>query len=96
MSKPAPALAPAIRKRMAALNRGRGFVPVKGLPVVDYSTEELEIAYRPSRRHLGVPVPQVRAGHLLGRMREPGDIHCRTEVEDGDERLRQGFAKGET
>ena len=121
-------LAPVIRRWMDALNRGRGFVLVKGFPVFDYTTQDLEIAYWALGRHMGDPVPQNRAGDHLGHVRDTGELATTPKVrlykttkrqdedfdepekkrhllrlwltarefEDGDERLRKGFANAES
>jgi hypothetical protein len=86
-----PVLALAIRGWMDALNRGRGFVLVKGFPVFDYSTADLEIAYWALGRHMGDPVPQNRAGDLLGHVRDTGEIVTNPKVRLYKTTKRQDF-----
>ena len=84
-------LTPAIRRWMDALNHGRGFVLVKGFPVFDYTTEDLEIAYWALGRHMGDPVPQNRAGDLLGHVRDTGEIATNPKVRLYKTTKRQDF-----
>ena len=86
-----PVLTPSIRKWMNALNHGRGFVLVKGFPVFDYATADLEIAYWGLGRHMGDPVPQNRAGDLLGHVRDTGEIATNPKVRLYKTTRRQDF-----
>jgi hypothetical protein len=86
-----PSLAPVIRGWMKSLNRGRGFVLVKGFPVFDYTTQDLEIAYWGLGRHMGDPVPQNRAGDLLGHVRDTGEIKTNPKVRLYKTTKRQDF-----
>lgn len=86
-----PLLRPAIRGWMDALNRGRGFVLVKGFPVFDYDARDLEYAYWALGRHMGDPVPQNRAGDLLGHVRDTGEITTNPKVRLYKTTKRQDF-----
>lgn len=86
-----PLLKPVIRGWMDALNRGRGFVLVKGFPVFDYTTEELELGYWTLGRHMGDAVPQNRAGDLLGHVRDTGEIATNPKVRLYKTTKRQDF-----
>ena len=86
-----PALRPAIRQWMEALNHGRGFVLVKGFPVFNYKAEDLEIAYWAIGRYMGDPVPQNRAGDLLGHVRDTGEIATNPKVRLYKTTKRQDF-----
>lgn len=56
-----------------ALDDGRGFVLVKGVPVQELSEADVELAYWILGLHLGSPVPQNKKGDLLGHVRDEGD-----------------------
>ena len=86
-----PVLTPAIRGWMDALNRGRGFVLVKGFPVFEHSTQDLEIAYWALGRNMGDPVPQNRGGDLLGHVRDTGEIASNPKVRLYKTTKRQDF-----
>src|ERR1041384_2702699 len=51
-------LTPAVRRWRETLERGRGFVLVRGLPVDRMDQEEAALAYWVLGLHLGTPVPQ--------------------------------------
>lgn len=86
-----PVLAPSITRWMEALNRGRGFVLLKGFPVFEHSTEELEIAYWGLGRHMGEAVQQNRADDLLGHVRDTGEIRTNPKVRLYKTTKRQDF-----
>lgn len=88
---PLPILAPAIRNWMEALNHGRGFVLVKGIPVFDHSQQDVEIAYWAIGRHMGDPSPQNRQGDLLGHVRDTGEIATNPRVRLYKTTKRQDF-----
>lgn len=52
------------------LLEGRGFSYVRGIPVSDMSLEDIAIAYFGLGHHLGKPVSQNAAGHLLGHVKD--------------------------
>ena len=54
------------------LERGRGFVLVRGLPIDRLSPEDATLASWALGLHLGRPVPQNRAGELLTDIRDTG------------------------
>lgn len=54
------------------LDRGRGFLLVRGLPVTEYSEHEASVIFWGIGQHLGIPVPQNGAGDLLGHVRDEG------------------------
>ena len=57
---------------LAALEGGRGFVLLRGLPVARWSEAEVRIALWGLGTHLGRPVGQDRAGSLLHDVRDTG------------------------
>ena len=69
---PLPTLAAVIEGWVDELDAGRGFVWVRGLPVERYSEEEASIIYWGIGQHMGLPVSQNAAGHLLGHVRDTG------------------------
>jgi len=69
---PLPSLAPVIDRWADELDAGRGFVLVRGLPVVALDEPDVEAAYVALGLHLGVPVSQNADGDLLGHVRDDG------------------------
>ena len=69
---PLPKLEPVIAGWMHALDRGRGFVLVRGLPVQRYGEADAALAYWGLGLHMGSPVSQNAAGDLLGNVRDTG------------------------
>jgi hypothetical protein len=66
------ALAAPLAGWLDRLDRGLGFVLVRGLPVDRWTREEAAAAYWLIGRHLGDPVPQNAAGELLVDVRDAG------------------------
>lgn len=69
---PLEALRPALADWLGRLERGLGFVLVRGFPVRDWSRQDAAIAYWLIGRHLGEPVPQNAAGEVLVDVRDTG------------------------
>jgi alpha-ketoglutarate-dependent taurine dioxygenase len=69
---PLVVLRPALADWLERLERGLGFVLVRGFPVRDWSKQDAAIAYWIIGRHLGEPVPQNPAGELLVDVRDTG------------------------
>lgn len=69
---PLPTLGPRIRSWLAELDRGRGFVLVKGFPVGEHSKEECAAIYWGIGLHMGRAVSQNTDGDLLGHIRDTG------------------------
>lgn len=69
---PLPRLQPAIARWMSDLDRGRGFVLVRGVPVWRYTEAEAAIVYWGLGLHMGTAVSQNAAGDLLGHVRDTG------------------------
>jgi len=88
---PLPVLTPALDAWLATLQRGRGFVNVKGLPVDRYATEDLEWMYWGLGLHLGTAVSQNAAGDLLGHVRDTGADPRDTSVRLYKTRVELGF-----
>jgi hypothetical protein len=67
---------PALENRVAAwsstLDRGRGFVMVRGFPIDDLTPAQVELAYLGLGLQLGTPVGQDAKGNLLGHVRDEG------------------------
>jgi hypothetical protein len=73
------------------LDRGRGFVLVRGVPVDGLGEEGSAIAYVILGVHLGVPVSQNAAGDLLGHVRDDGSDPDDPTVRRYRTRLAQPF-----
>lgn len=69
---PLPGLAPRLAAIAREITDGRGFVLLRGLPVADWGRERAAWAYYGIGLHLGDPVPQNAAGHLLGHVKDLG------------------------
>ena len=69
---PLPVLGPAVERWLATLQRGRGFVNVKGLPVDRHPDEDLAWMVWGLGLHMGSAVSQNAAGDLLGHVRDTG------------------------
>ena len=61
-----------------ALENGRGFVVLRGLPVERYSEADIETMYYGIGLHMGVPVRQNPRGDLLGVVMNVGDVTKKT------------------
>lgn len=70
---PLPELAAALGSWRDELDRGRGFVLLRGLPVHRWSPDEVKIAYWVLGQHLGRPGAQNPEGDLLGDVRDAGE-----------------------
>mmetsp|Transcript_23786 Transcript_23786/g.39117 ORF Transcript_23786/g.39117 Transcript_23786/m.39117 type:complete len:472 (+) Transcript_23786:233-1648(+) len=55
------------------LVNGRGFFLIRGLPVREWSIEDLSLAYFGLGSYLGDAVTQNRRGHVLGHVKDVGD-----------------------
>jgi hypothetical protein len=69
---PLPTLGPFLRRVLAELLEGRGFVLLRGLPVERWSREEQAIAYLGLGAWLGRVRSQNAKGHLLGHVKDLG------------------------
>ena len=69
---PLGALARSAERWLDALDRGRGFVLVRGVPVERYGESDASLAYWGLGLHLGSAVSQNAAGDLLGHVRDAG------------------------
>lgn len=58
------------------IEKGRGFVLMRGIPRSRYTDEECELIYWGLGAHFGMPVSQNARGHLLGHVRDEGRIHA--------------------
>jgi hypothetical protein len=67
-----PTLAPVLEATRRELEMGRGFVLIRGLPVSDYSTDELGTIFWGIGTYLGVGVSQSVAGDRLGHVIDRG------------------------
>jgi hypothetical protein len=69
---PLTALAASVDSWLDALDTGRGFVLVRGVPALRYGEEDASLAYWGLGLHLGRAVSQNAAGDLLGHVRDAG------------------------
>ena len=69
---PLPSVGPVLRKVLAELLEGRGFILLRGLPVSGWSREEQAIAYLGIGSWLGRFRSQNAKGHLLGHVKDLG------------------------
>ncbi len=69
---PLPTLGPALSRIQEEVVNGRGFVLIKGLPVLRYSMQEAATAAWGIATYLGEAVPQNAKGHLLGHVKNIG------------------------
>jgi alpha-ketoglutarate-dependent taurine dioxygenase len=69
---PLVTLAPSLADWLTRLERGHGFVLVRGFPVREWSKQDAAIAYWIIGRHLGEPVSQNTAGETLVDVRDTG------------------------
>jgi len=67
-----PTLGPRLAALRAELQRGRGFVLLRGLPVARWGRRFSAVAFYGLGAHLGRPRPQNAQGHLLGHVRDMG------------------------
>ena len=88
---PLPLLAPAIAEWMEALERGRGFVNVKGIPVESHDDEDRALLHWGLGLHMGVAVSQNAAGDVLGHVRDTGADPDDTSVRLYKTRVDLGF-----
>ena len=70
---PLPELGADFQHYADALENGRGFLVLRGLPVHRYTDDEINILYYGIGLHLGVPVRQNPKGDLLGTVMNVGD-----------------------
>jgi hypothetical protein len=68
-----PRLAPRIRGWARELDRGRGFLLVRGLPVERWGEDLAARVYWGIGQHLGIPGAQNPAGELLGHVLDTGE-----------------------
>ncbi|MDQ8703555.1 TauD/TfdA family dioxygenase [Streptomyces sp. LHD-70] len=69
---PLPTLASELTRIADALENGRGFALIRGFPVDRYGPAAVSTLFWGLGLHLGVPVSQNAAGHLLGHVRDTG------------------------
>ncbi|MFF8913308.1 TauD/TfdA family dioxygenase [Streptomyces sp. NPDC015032] len=69
---PLPTLSGELARLADVLENGRGFVLVKRIPVEQYGEAAASTIFWGLGQHLGVPVSQNAAGHMLGHARDTG------------------------
>jgi hypothetical protein len=73
---PLPGFSAALDGILEKVEKGRGFMLVRGIPRDRYTDEECELIYWGLGVHLGAPVSQNARGHLLGHVRDEGRIQA--------------------
>ena len=69
---PIPGMESAVADWLDRLENGIGFVVIRGLDIDGWTERQAGLAYYALGRHMGVPVKQNAAGHLLGHVRDTG------------------------
>jgi hypothetical protein len=69
---PLPRVSATLDRILEEVERGRGFVLLRGIPRARYTDAECELIYWGLGVHLGTPVSQNARGHLLGHVRDEG------------------------
>jgi hypothetical protein len=88
---PLPILEPVIRGWLQALQRGRGFLNIKGVPVAGRDDEDAAWLQWGIGLHLGTAVSQNAAGDVLGHVRDTGADPQDTSVRLYKTRVELGF-----
>ncbi|MER5361997.1 TauD/TfdA family dioxygenase [Streptomyces sp. NPDC002785] len=88
---PLPTLAGELARLADVLENGRGFVLVKGIPVEQYSQAAASTIFWGLGQHLGVPVSQNAAGHVLGHARDTGGTMADSATRGYQTRVRLPF-----
>jgi len=69
---PLPSIGHELETALDDLENGNGFRIIRGIPLDAYSDEEAEILFWGLMMHIGQPMSQNAAGHLLGHVRDLG------------------------
>ena len=72
---PLPSLATKLGLLADELENGRGFFLLRGLPLENYSEQEVNAIYYGLGLHIGTPVGQNPRGDLLGAVENTGDLN---------------------
>ena len=88
---PLPSLAQVFNSVRKNILRGRGIMLLRGIPVEDYSIEEIAILYFGIGAHFGMPLPQNAKGHLLGHVKNIGRHEFDTKSRIYQTNVRQTF-----
>jgi len=90
-SFPLPTVRTQVDEWLGELDRGRGFVLVRGLPVSSWGDEDTALAWVGLGLHMGTLVSQNAAGDLLGHVRDTGADPADPSVRLYKTRERLGF-----
>jgi hypothetical protein len=90
-SFPLPTVGPRVAAWLDELDRGRGFLLVRGLPVAAWGDEDAALAWLGLGLHMGALVSQNAAGDLLGHVRDTGADPADPAVRGYKTRERLGF-----
>lgn len=75
-----PSLGPKLAEQLEEINRGRGFVVLRGLPVDRYAQGDTECILWGIGTHLGIAVTQSPRGELLGHVFDHGRKYGEIDV----------------
>lgn len=84
---PLPALSEKINAIYQDVQHGRGFAVLRGLPVANYSRQDLETIYWGIGSHMGYPISQNPEGQLIAEVTDKGSSYA-TNVNDRGYRSR--------
>ena len=88
---PLPNLGPRLDALRQELLHGRGFVLLRGLPVMDYTIKQAAVAYYGLGMHFGISLPQNAKGHVLGHVKDLGFDHTDPSVRIYQTTVRQTY-----
>jgi hypothetical protein len=86
-----PATSPTLSRWLEHLQRGRGFLNVRGIPVAELGDEDAARVFWGLGLHLGTAVSQDAAGAVLGHVRDTGADPNDTSVRLYKTRVDFGF-----
>ncbi len=88
---PLPQLGPRLKRLLAEIQQGRGFVLLRGLPVQQWGASLSAVAFYGLGSHLGAARSQNAQRHLLGHVRDAGLASSDPHVRIYQTRERQTF-----
>ena len=86
-----PTLGPKLERYLAEIRDGRGFVVLRGLPVGQYSGEDVGTIFWGVGAYLGLPVKQNPRGDLLGHVFDQGRTYGNIDVRGYETRAHLPF-----
>src|SRR5579864_7392440 len=86
-----PTLGPKLVEQLAEINRGRGFVVFRGLPVDRYAAADVEVILWGLGTHLGTAVTQSPKGEVIGHVFDRGRKYGEIDVRGNETRAHLPF-----